>query len=297
MSCYQFIHKHRERWPIDLMADVLEVSTSGYYGWIDRPPSRRSVHSAQLAAQVQEVFENSHANYGSRKVTTELAQRSVNICRNTVAKVMRAKTLKSRAQRRKRFITTTDSNHAYQVPENLLDRNFQANGPNQKWVADITYIPVSGDHRRFAYVAAVMDLYSRRIVGWAVSDSIDTDLVYEAMTHAIESRTPGDDLLHHSDRGCQYASDRYQKLLQTHDIECSMSRKGDCWDNAVMERFMNTLKNEWANHYTYDCVEDVRVSMFQFIEIFYNRKRRHQTLGYLSPAEFEMKHQPTPNAA
>jgi putative transposase len=294
VSRYQFIRDHRSRWPVVLMAEVLEVSTSGYFEWLGRAPSARRRRREELAVQVRDVFEASHRNYGSRKVAHELARRRVNCCRNTVAKIMRASNLHSRAQKRRRFVVTTDSNHGYHIPENRLDRRFHAERPNQKWVADITFVPTQ---EGFAYLAAVMDLYSRRIVGWAVSDSIDTDLVFEALKQAIETRRPGAGLLHHSDRGCQYASDRYRKMLQRHGIECSMSRRGDCWDNAAMERFMNSFKNEWANHHDYGCVEDVRPSVFKFIEIYYNRERRHQTLGYLSPAEFEMTDQTTSNAA
>lgn len=286
MSCYTFIHDHRNTWPIALMARVLEVSLSGYYSWVDRPPSARQQHREELAEHVQEVFDASHRVYGSRKIAHELAQRKVNICRNTVAKIMRENALQSRAQKRKRFVVTTDSNHSYHAADNRLDRRFAAEKTNQKWVADITFVPTT---RGFVYLAAVMDLYSRRIVGWAVHDAINTDLVFKALEHAITTRTPGEGLLHHSDRGCQYASDRYRAMLDQHGIDCSMSRKGDCYDNAPMERFMNSFKNEWANHQKYDCAEDVRLSVFKYVEIFYNRERRHQALGYLSPAEFEMQ--------
>ncbi len=294
MSRYQFMRAHRSRWPVVLMAHVLEVSTSGYFEWLGRSPSARQRRRQQLAGQVREVFEQSLEIYGSRKVAQELARRRVTVCRNTVAGIMRDSNLRSRAQKRRRFVVTTDSNHAWRVPENHLDRRFHAARPDEKWVADITFVPT---RRGFAYLAAVMDLYSRRVVGWAVSDSIDTDLVFQALHQAIETRRPGEGLLHHSDRGCQYASDRYRAMLERHGIECSMSRRGDCWDNAPMERFMNSLKNEWANHHDYGCVEQVRLSVFRYIEIFYNRERLHQALGYLSPAEFERPNHTTSNAA
>lgn len=294
MSRYQFIREHQPRWPIAMMARSLEVSTSGYHDWLDRAPSARDRRRDALTTQVRAVFETSHGIYGSRKITHELAARKVVVCRNTVAKIMRESRLQSRAQKQRRFVVTTDSDHCYRVPENRLDRDFHAERPNQKWVADITFVPTK---RGFAYLAAVMDLYSRHIVGWAVSDSIDTDLVFEALTQAIQMRKPEEGLLHHSDRGSQYASDRYRAILETHGIECSMSRRGDCWDNAPMERFMNAFKNEWANHRTCDNIEEVRQSVFEYIEIFYNRERRHQALGYLSPAEYEMTHPTTSNAA
>ncbi len=207
---------------------------------------------------------------------------------------MREMNLYSRAQRRRRYVATTDSRHTAPIAPNRLGRDFGAAGPNEKWAADITFIPTRSG---WAYLAVVMDLHSRRIVGWSVSDSLETTLVTDALSSALAARRPERGLVHHSDRGVQYASGRHRDLLARHGIECSMSRRGDCWDNAPTERFMNAIKNEWTNHHEYESVDDVRRDVFAYIEIFYNRRRRHQALGYLSPAEFEQSQPRGANAA
>jgi len=281
VSSYRVMHGLRGRYPIRTMARVLGVSASGYYGWLDREPSPRRQRRERLAAAVRAAFERSHRNYGSRKITRELAARDVKACRNTVASVMREAGLRSRTQ--KRYTVTTDSNHPEPPAPNTLGRDFEADGPNRKWVADITYIPTDGG---FVYLAAVMDLYSRRIVGWSLSDSLESTLVVDALEHAVRARCPGR-VLHHSDRGVQYASRCYRAFQQRHGIECSMSRRGDCWDNAPMERFMCSLKTEWVHHERYATIGEARSSVFRYIEMFYNRERRHQSLGYVSPAAFE----------
>ena len=286
MSCYRFMHEHRRQFPLTLMAKVLEVSTSGFYDWLKRTPSARDCRRAVLTKAVRQTFRDSHENYGSRKVAKDLAEAKVNVCRNTVAGIMRDENLRSRAQKR-RFVVTTRSDHDSPVASNRLDRDFHASRPDQKWVADITFVPTTTG---WAYVAAVMDLFSRKIVGWSVSDSLHSSLVIDALDQAIQTRRPGTGLLHHSDRGCQYASERYRQILDDHAIECSMSRRGDCWDNAPMERFMNSLKNEWTNHHPYHDIDQVHHSLFEYIEIFYNRHRRHQALGYVSPEAFELDH-------
>lgn len=207
--------------------------------------------------------------------------------------MMRRIGLRSTAQRRRSYVVTTDSDHQDPIAPNRLDRDFAATAPDRKWVADITFVPTG---QGWAYVAAVMDLFSRRIVGWSVSDSLESTLVLDALEQAIRSRRPTHGLIHHSDRGCQYASQRHRELLDLHGIECSMSRRGDCWDNAPMERFMNSLKNEWTERRRYPTLEAARQSIFKYIEIFYNRRRRHQALGYITPAQFEANHRGT-NAA
>ena len=286
MTRYRFMREHRDQYPLTMLAKILEVSTSGYHAWCERPPSARRNRREQLTEAVRETFQQSHENYGSRKVTEELVQTEVKVCRNTVARIMQEENLRSRTQKR-RFVVTTNSDHDDPIAPNRLDRDFQASGPDQKWVADITFVPTLTG---WAYVAAVMDLFSRKIIGWTVGDSLETDLVIDALDQAIRTRRPDAGLIHHSDRGVQYTSERYRRLLDGHGIECSMSRRGNCWDNAPMERFMNSLKNEWANHNTYACVEEVQRSLFHFIEIFYNRSRRHQALGYVTPAAFEENH-------
>ena len=189
-----------------------------------------------------------------------------------------------RAKRTRKFVVTTDSKHSHPVAENILNREFDAEKPNEKWVADITYIPT---HEGWSYLATVMDLYSRRIVGWATSKRIDTALVIEALHNAIRERQPGPGLLHHSDRGSQYASSDYQDALKLFDITCSMSRKGNCWDNACMERFFSSLKSEWLEDTIYQNHEDANSAVFEYIETFYNTKRRHATLGYKTPVQYE----------
>ncbi len=275
---------HRHDYPVKIMARVLQISRSGFYAWLRRQPSGRATRLAQLTHAITERFIESRRNYGSRKIAAELdAQGSVRACRNTVARLMRKAGLRSRTQRR-RFVTTTDSDHDDPIAANHLDRQFTADRPNEKWVADITYIPT---RTGWVYLAAVMDLYSRRIVGWHLSRRIDAALVQEALKNALALRHPEQALLHHSDRGCQYTSEEYRKLLKQHDIQCSMSRRGNCWDNAVMERFFCSLKTECVNHEDYRSLDDVRQDVFKYIEIFYNRLRRHEALGYISPDEFE----------
>jgi len=284
VSLYQVIKECRAIYPIGFMTRVLGVSRSGYYDWLDREPSPRERRQEHLAAEVRDAFEQSFRIYGSRKITHELAERNVQVCRNTVAGLMRENHLKSRAQKRRRFTATTDSNHPEPPAPNTLSRDFAASRPNKKWVADITYIPTADG---FVYLAAVMDLYSRRVVGWSLSDTLETTIVLDALRNAIARRRPGAGLLHHSDRGVQYASGRYRELLESHGIDCSMSRRGNCWDNAPMERFMGSLKSEWVHHESYATIEEVGVSVFKYIDMFYNRVRRHQSLGYISPAAFE----------
>lgn len=280
---YQIMAEWREHYPVAAMAEVYGVSTSGFYDWLDRGPSARAQRREELAEQVREAFDANHGIYGSRKVREELVAREVDVCRNTVARIMCAEGLRSRAQKR-RHVATTDSDHLEPVAPNRLGREFAASAPNRKWVADITYIPTS---EGFVYLAAVMDLFSRRIVGWALSDSLESTVVLEALENALRLRTPEPGLVHHSDRGVQYASGRHREMLAAHGIECSMSRRGDCWDNAPMERFMNSLKNEWVHHESYVHIEDARTGIFRYIEIFYNRERRHEALGYVSPSRYE----------
>jgi len=283
---YRFMHEHRGEYAIAFMAGVLGVSTSGYYDWRSRVPSARDRRREELGVEIRTAHERTHGIYGSRKLARELAARGVGACRNTVAKVMRSLGLRSRAQKRRR-VSTTDSAHAHAPAPNTLDRRFEARAPDRKWVADITYIPTE---KGFMYLATVMDLFSRRIVGWSVSESLETSVVLEALDRALDSRRPGAGLLHHSDRGVQYASGDHRARLAAAGIECSMSRRGNCWDNAPMERFFASLKHEWLNHRRLAGLEELRSSVFGYIEVFYNRERRHQALGYISPHEFETRH-------
>ena len=288
---YAWIREHRDSFPIAVLCEVLEVSASGYYAWLDRPPSPRAQRHVQIQQAVQQVHADSYGNYGSYKVARQLAQRPdlESACRNTVAKAMRELGLKSRISRA--FTpTTTQADPTKQPTPNQLAQDFTATAPNRKWVTDITYLPTA---EGWVYLAVVLDLFSRKVVGWALSNSLATELVSAALRQAVESRRPvGQHLLHHSDRGCQYTSDAYQQTLRTLGIQCSMSRRACCYDNAVMERFFWSLKHEWTNHEIFHNLEEARLSVFRYIETFYNPQRLHQTLGYLSPNQFEAVHAP-----
>jgi len=288
---YAWIKRHRHQFPVAAMCRLLKVSRSGYYDAIDRPPSRRAIRRAAIHASVRQAFEESHATYGSYKVAQVLARQDdlESACRNTVARAMREMGLKSRVIRRFKP-TTTHSDPSKQPAANVLERDFKAEAPNRKWVTDITYLPTSDG---WIYLAVVIDLFSRKVVGWSLSRSLETRLVSDALRAAIERRSPQRGaLLHHSDRGCQYTSDAYQRTLRTLGIKCSMSRRGDCYDNAVAERFFWSLKHEWTKHQTYETLEAARLSVFEYIETFYNRTRLHQTLGYKSPDQYEADHAP-----
>lgn len=283
---YAWIGEHCDSYPVALMCEVLEVSKSGYYDSLDRQPSERARRHARIQAAVREVHAQSHGIYGSYKIAQQMKQSEhlERACRNTVARAMRELGLKSKVS--KGFTpTTTKADPTRQPAPNTLDRDFTAEAPNRKWVTDITYLPTA---QGWVYLAVVLDLFSRKVVGWAIATSLATELIAAALQRAIESRRPeGKQLLHHSDRGCQYTSEAYQKILNTLGIECSMSRTGCCYDNAVMERFFWSLKHEWTKHESFKNLEDARWSVFKYIETFYNRQRLHQTLGYLSPDMFE----------
>jgi len=290
MKC-AWIHEHRDSFPVTLMCELLTVSRSGYYDSIERPVSKRAERTAKIRQAVRQVFDENHAIYGSAKITEALQERDEleTACRNTVAQAMREMGLKSRVS--KAFTpTTTQADPSKRPAANVLDRNFTAARPNQKWVTDITYLSTLAG---WVYLAVVIDLFSRKVVGWSLSDSLATPLVSAALRQAIETRGPArSELLHHSDRGCQYTSDSYQHTLRTLGIECSMSRRGDCYDNAVAERFFWSLKHEWTKHDEYADLEHARLSVFKYIEIFYNRQRLHQSLGYKTPEQFEADHAP-----
>jgi len=280
---FAFIKANLQSFAIRTVCEVLEVSVSGYYAWLKRPESRHVVRRRELAAKIKVVFENNRSVYGSPRVYNELKAQDEAVCQNTVARVMREQQI--RPKTRPRFIPrTTDSNHQQPVAPNRLDRQFNVDRPNQKWVVDITYIPTD---QGWLYLAGVMDLCSRMIVGWSMAEHMKTDLVHDALTMAIARRGPHPGLLHHSDRGVQYASDAYQHLLELHGMESSMSAKGDCWDNACAESFWATLKKELIHLERYATRDEARQSIFEYIEVFYNRQRLHSSLGYKSPEAFE----------
>jgi len=284
---YGFIHEHRDQWPVRVQCRVLGVSASGFYAHFKREPGPRAQRREQLAKRVRRIHVESRRTYGSPRMFEHLQASGESVSRKTVASVMREQGLRGKSPR-KRKPRTTDSQHDQPIAENVIQRDFAATAPNQKWLADITYIETD---EGWLYLAAVLDCFSRRIVGWAAADHLRGELVEEALKTALHTRRPGGDqgLIHHSDRGVQYASGSFQKLLEKHGIVCSMSRKADCYDNAMMESFFGTLKTELdeplPDHRT------ARMALFDYIEVFYNRQRLHSSLGYSSPAAFEHKHQ------
>jgi transposase InsO family protein len=280
---FRFIKEELMAFPVALCCRVLEASRSGYYAWLDRPLSVHARRREELAVKIQAIHQANRRVYGSPRVYQVLRHQGEEVCENTVAKVMRQQGIQ--AKTRKKFIPrTTDSRHENPVAGNLLDRDFQADLPNQKWAVDITYVPTN---EGWLYLAGVMDLCSRRIVGWSMTEHMRSELVSDALKMAIGRKSPGVGLLHHSDRGVQYTCEDYQGLLKEYGMECSMSGKGDCWDNAVMESFWGTLKSELVNHEQYATRAEARQSIFEYIEVFYNRKRLHSALGYQSPEAFE----------
>lgn len=282
---YAWIDEHKTLFAVSQMCRALNVSKSGYYCRLKREPSLRTKRNAEIKQDVQRLYDESHGIYGSYKIADIMKQDDElkSACRNTVAKAMREFGLKPKAFKRFKPTTTT-ADPSKRPAENVLGRDFHADKPNQKWVTDITYLHTA---QGWVHLAAVLDLFSRKIVGWSISESLSTALVSDALRQAIEARQPSPGLLHHSDRGCQYTSDAYQKTLRSMGITCSMSRKGNCYDNAVMERFFCSLKGEWTNHEVYTDLPAARISVFKYIETFYNSKRIHQTLNYKTPDELE----------
>ena len=280
---FSFIEEHLMEFPVRVACDTLEVSRSGYYAWLQRPESARMKRRQELAVKIKAVHEENRKVYGSPRIFQVLQSEGEKVCENTVAAVMRQQQI--RAKTKRKFVPrTTDSRHGRPLAENVLDRQFDAELPDRKWVVDITYIPTD---EGWLYLAGVLDLCSRRIVGWSMADHLRAELPGDALSMAIARRCPDAGLLHHSDRGVQYACDDYQQLLLSQGMEVSMSGKGDCWDNAVMESFWSTLKNELVNHERYATREQARQSIFEYIEVFYNRQRLHSSIGYQSPEAFE----------
>jgi transposase InsO family protein len=279
---YDFVAAHRGRWPVRLMCRVLRVSAGGYYDWRGRPKSEKTVKREALVVAIKGVHGEMKARYGSPRIHAELVARGQPCCVNTVARLMREHGVAAKTKRK--FRCTTDSNHGRPVAENIVDRQFEPSAPDRLWAADITFIPTG---EGWLYLAAVEDLYSRKIVGWSMGSRIDSRLVVDALAMAVSRRLPGEGLVAHSDRGSQYASEHYQGLLAGHGIVCSMSRRANCWDNAPMESFFASLKKELTHSEAYATREEARASIFEYIEVFFNRIRRHSSLDYLSPAEYE----------
>lgn len=279
---YAFLDEHRCCWPVTVLADTLDVSASGYYAWKDRPASQRQQRRDRLQVEITAIHEQVKGRYGSPRIHAELVATGHGCCVNTVAAVMRQAGIRAKTARK--FKHTTDSKHSRPVAENVLARQFTPAGPNQAWVADITYIPT---REGWLYLAAVEDLYSRMVVGWSMAATMTSRLVVDALEMAVQRRLPGEELLAHSDRGSQYASEHYQRVLSKHGIECSMSEVGQCWDNAPMESFFGSLKKELVHDEDYQTRTQAKASIFEYIEVFYNRQRRHSTLGYQSPQQYE----------
>ena len=280
---YQFMADHQQEFEITTMCRVLKVSRSGYYAWRRRPVSARKMANQKLTEQIEEIHQQSRQTYGSPRIHAELTNRGVHCGHNRVARLMRQAELRAK-KNQKLKVKTTDSAHNYPVAPNLLEQDFQASRPNEKWVADITYIATA---EGWLYLATVMDLYSRRIVGWAMGDTLARSLPLAALQMALETRQPPPGLLHHSDRGSQYASEDYQAVLTKYQIQGSMSRTANCYDNAPIESFFGTLKTELVHHRHYVTRTDAKTDIFEYIEVFYNRFRRHSALDNLCPVVFE----------
>jgi putative transposase len=282
---FGFIAKHRGIWPIGWLCEALGVSRSGFYAWLSRPPSRRARAEEELSGRVRTSFLASDRTYGARRVWHDLLAEGVSCGLHRIERLMRLQALRARPRRR-RLPPDVGERRPAAVAANVLDRSFEASAPNRKWIADFTYIWTA---EGWLYVAVVIDLFSRCVVGWSMSASMTAQLVTDALIMAIWRRGKPDALLHHSDQGSQYTSEHFQRLLVDHGVICSMSRLGNVWDNAAMESFFSSLKTERTQRKTYRTRDEARADVFDYIERFYNSKRRHSTLGYLSPMQFEIR--------
>jgi putative transposase len=281
---YCAIQEHDRRYPIRLMCRALNVSPAGYYAWRSRPESHRAVSAHTLLSAIRVIHQESRETYGSPSIWDALLKQGHGVGEHRVARLMRQHGI--RAKTVKKWRATTQSHHRFPVAANTLNRQFTVEYPNRVWAGDITYIWTA---EGWLYLAVVLDLYSRAVIGWAMGARLTVELAERALTMALTNRKPTVGLLHHSDRGSQYAATRYQQVLATHGITTSMSRTGNCWDNACVESFFGTLKRELVYHRHYATREDATQDIFEYIEVFYNRLRRHSTLGYDSPAEFEAR--------
>ena len=279
---YEFIEEHRSEFPIVRMCHVLGVQRSGYYAWRKQPMSAQKMANEKLTEKIREVHQESRETYGSPRVYRELKAQGQTCSENRVAKLMREHNI--RAKTRRKFKVTTRRDKSHPVVGNVLKQQFRAERPDQIWLSDITYI---NTREGWLYLAAIMDLFSRRIVGWAMAERITSELTCEALRMGLRQRQPKSGLIHHSDRGAQYTADSFQALLRVHDIQPSMSGKGNPYDNAPMESFFGRLKTELVHHYDYQTRQEARMSLFEHIEGFYNLRRLHSALGYVSPVAFE----------
>lgn len=277
-----FIQDNSDLFPVVTLCRVLTVKRGSYYAWRSRPESQRNKDNKILTEKIKAIHEQSRGTYGSPRIHAALNKKGDACGVNRVARLMSEEQLK--ASKRKKYVVTTDSRHRLPVAKNYLNRVFEAEKPNEVWLADITYIWTD---EGWLFLAAILDIFSRRIVGWAMDDNMRVRLTQSALRMAIELRQPEPNLLHHSDRGSQYAAADYQALLDVHEINCSMSRKGNCWDNAPMESFFDTLKTELVYQQRFQTREQARSAIFEYIECFYNRERLHSSIDYNSPEEYE----------
>jgi putative transposase len=280
---FAFIARHRHVWPVSWLCAAMGVSRSGFHAWLNRPVSARAADDERLGSAMRKSFKDSDRTYGARRIWRDVLEEGLYCGLHRIERLMRVNGLKARPRRRG---LPRDDGERSVIADNVLDRDFQADRPNQKWLADFTYIwTVEG----WLYVAAVLDLFSRRIVGWSMKAERDASLVMDALLMAVWRRGKADALLHHSDQGSQYTSEQFQRLLADHGITCSMSRSGNVWDNSAMESFFSSLKTERTARKTYRTRDAARADVFDYIERFYNPKRRHSKLGYLSPIQFEAR--------
>ena len=279
---FQLIDKAKNEFPVHRLCGVLGVSQSGYFAWKDRPASQRQRDDMVLLAHVRSAFALSNGTYGSPRMTRELQDNGFAVGRRRTARLMRENDLKARQKRR--FKRTTDSDHAWPVAPNIIDQDFTATGPNEKWGVDISYV---WTREGWLYLAVIIDLFSRKIVGWAVGDRLHRDLALAALRKALTMRRPREGLIHHSDRGSQYCSIDYQAELRRHGIRISMSGKGNCYDNAMVETFFKTLKSELVWRTVFYTRNEAERAIARYIDGFYNPVRRHSALDYLSPTQFE----------
>lgn len=281
---YAYIHNNRPMWQLRMMCRLLGVSKSGYFAWLNRPESHRSVTDRSITVKIKAIHATSRRTYGSPRVHRELVANGLEIGRRRVERLMKAVGINAKPPRR--FVTTTDSKHDDPIAEDLIQQHFSAEAQDQRWVTDITYVHTD---EGWLFVSAIMDLFSRRIVGWAMGPTMHRSLVLKALDMAVTERCPEPGLIHHSDRGSQYASLEYRNALSAQGMIASMSRKACCYDNAAMESFWHTLKNELIHRQNFQTRSQAQQSIFEYIEVFYNRTRRHSSIGYLSPDQFEFQ--------
>lgn len=279
---YEFIAAHRDEYPISRMCQVLAVSRSGFYAWCARPISAREMANQALLVKIKRLFDQHKGRYGSPRIHRALRREGERCSHKRVARLMRQHEL--RARRKRSYKRTTQSNHTLSVAANILDQDFSTTAPDQKWCGDISYVATA---EGWLYVAVIIDLYARMVVGWAMAPSLNRTLVLAALQMALQRRHPPAGLLHHSDRGSQYASFDYQALLDAHQLQVSMSRTGNCYDNAMMESFFATLKVECVADQVFVSRAEAKMVLFEYMEVYYNRQRLHSSLGYLTPVEYE----------